>query len=419
MTVQSEPHIGHMKMFITADVLKRYLIFKGFDVVHVTNFTDIDDKIIIQANEKKTDWRTLAQKNIDIFLKISDHLNIMRADYYPRATQFIEEIISLVEKLIHKGFAYNVGGDVYFSVEKFPGYGKLANKKPDELMPGARIAVGEKKRHPLDFALWKKSKENEPWWFSPWGRGRPGWHIECSAMSMFFLGESFDIHTGGEDLIFPHHENEIAQSEAVTGKQFVRYWIHNAWLNLSGEKMSKSTGHFLTADEIIEKYSSAAIRIFFLKSHYRMPQEYDEERLVEAEASYQRIQSFLAKAEVKETEVLKKEEFKSAMDDDLNTPQALGIIFDLVRDGNEVAAKGGDVSQIAYSVKYLLEILGFDLKVRLTDREIALVNSLIAIRGELRKGKDFSLADQIRSELKDLGVVVEDQKDGSIWRAVR
>ncbi|HIE05294.1 MAG TPA: cysteine--tRNA ligase, partial [bacterium (Candidatus Stahlbacteria)] len=188
MTVQSEPHIGHMKMFITADVLKRYLIFKGFDVVHVTNFTDIDDKIIIQANEKKTDWRTLAQKNIDIFLKISDHLNIMRADYYPRATQFIEEIISLVEKLIHKGFAYNVGGDVYFSVEKFPGYGKLANKKPDELMPGARIAVGEKKRHPLDFALWKKSKENEPWWFSPWGRGRPGWHIECSAMSMFFLG---------------------------------------------------------------------------------------------------------------------------------------------------------------------------------------------------------------------------------------
>lgn len=419
MTVQTVPHIGHMKTFITADVLKRYLIYLDYDVLHITNFTDIDDRIIEQARKKTQDWRSLAQENIDIFFSVSDHLNIMRANHYPRATQFIEEIIGLVEKLIEKGFGYVVDGDVYFAVEKFPEYGHLAKKKLEELMPGARVAIDEKKRHPLDFALWKKSKEGEPWWLSPWGKGRPGWHIECSAMSMHFLGETFDIHTGAEDLIFPHHENEVAQSESATGKTFVRFWVHNTWLNLTGEKMSKSTGHYLTAEEIVKKYSPQAIRLFFLKSHYRMPQEYDEDRLKEAEATFERIQSFLGRTKAVEGEILKLNEFKDAMDDDLNTPKALGIIFDLVREGNELAEQGKDAGQIAYSIKEFLEILGFDMTIRLTEKEVELIDGLVTIRDRLRQEKKFDLADEIRSKLNDLGFVIEDTKDKSIWRATR
>ncbi|RKX69225.1 cysteine--tRNA ligase [candidate division WOR-3 bacterium] len=418
MTVQTIPHIGHMKTFITADVLKRYLIFKGYQVTHVTNFTDIDDKIIIKAKESGEDWRALAQRNIDIFFKVSDHLNIMRADYYPRATQFIEEIISLIDRLIQRGFGYIVDGDVYFPVERFPKYGQLAKKELKELMPGARVAVDEKKRHPLDFALWKAAKEGEPWWYSPWGKGRPGWHIECSAMSMYLLGETFDIHTGAEDLIFPHHENEIAQSVSATGKNFVRFWIHNTWLSLSGEKMSKSTGHYLTAEEILQKYSPQAIRLFFLKSHYRMPQEYDEDRLKEAELAFDRVRAFLNRVEPIGEEVLRLTDFEAAMDDDLNTPKALGIIFELVREGYE-KIDSSEAKKIAHSVRVLLEVLGFDLAPSISGREKALIEELIRLRSNLRREKRYDLADQIRSRLKELGVIVEDKREGSIWRVVR
>ncbi|MCX8014435.1 MAG: cysteine--tRNA ligase, partial [candidate division WOR-3 bacterium] len=243
MTVQGPPHFGHLRAYITADILIRYLQYLGYKTKVIQNFTDIDDKIIEKSLEEKTDYRIIAKRNIDEYFEVADKMNIKRADFYPYATQHIQEIIELIQKLIDKGFAYQSNADVYFAVEKFTDYGKLSKKRLDDLVAGARVEIREHKKHPADFALWKASKENEPWWQSPWGKGRPGWHIECSAMAMCHLGETIDIHLGGEDLIFPHHENEIAQSESATGKPFVRYWIHNAMLNLTGEKMSKSTKH--------------------------------------------------------------------------------------------------------------------------------------------------------------------------------
>ena len=291
MTVQDRPHIGHMLAFVAGDMIRRHLMFKGYRVTYVQNFTDIDDKIIAKANEEGVDYRVIAERNMKEYFRYADELNIMRADIYPLATQHMEDIISLIKTLEEKGFAYNAGGDVYFRVRQFAPYGRLSKRNVDELVSGARIEIGERKEDPLDFALWKGAKEGEPAWDSPWGRGRPGWHIECSAMSMKYLGQTIDMHGGGQDLIFPHHENEIAQSEAATGKPFIRYWMHNGLLNLRGEKMSKSTGHFFAIEDINREFTGEVIRFYLLSTHFRSGTEFSRERLREAEAGLERIRN--------------------------------------------------------------------------------------------------------------------------------
>lgn len=455
LTVQGPPHLGHIRAAIARDVLIRWLLHSGYKVIALENFTDIDDKIIEKQKELNTDWRIIAEENITKYMKACDKLNIKRADFYPRATQHIEEIIELVNKLIEKGFAYEKSGDVYFKVRRFPDYGKLSKKNIDDLVSGARCAPTEHKEDPLDFALWKAAKSSEPYWISPWGKGRPGWHIECSAMSMHHLGETFDIHTGGEDLIFPHHENEIAQSECATGKKFARYWLHNGWVTLGGEKMAKSTGHYFLIEDILKDYRPNIIRLYLLKTQYRHQIEFSRERLDEAKAAYLRIQTYIHGFEnlSETTEPLKLKEFTEAMNDDLNTPMALGIIFDLIKQGYEK-----DSLDIAASVKYYLDILGFvqdepeqpldevmevlrDVKAKIKDEKSGLldsaaqdlwnqlesikssneffpsiVNVLLGIRNQLRKEKEYGLADFIRERLAHKGIQILDKGDVSTFR---
>ncbi|UCG50640.1 MAG: cysteine--tRNA ligase, partial [Candidatus Latescibacterota bacterium] len=289
MTVQDKPHMGHMLAFVAGDMIRRYLEYKGYDVTFIQNFTDIDDKIIDKANEEGVDYTEVAERNIKAYFDAANALHIRPATLYPKATEHIQEIIDLIATLVEKGHAYEAGGDVYFRVRTFDDYGKLSKRKVDDLMAGARIAVGEHKDDPLDFALWKGAKPDEPWWDSPWGRGRPGWHIECSAMSMKYLGETLDFHGGGEDLIFPHHENELAQSEAATGHPFVHFWLHNGLLNLKGEKMSKSTGHFFAMEDVLGEFSGEVVRFYLLSAHFRKPSEYSRERLEEAKRGYERL----------------------------------------------------------------------------------------------------------------------------------
>lgn len=455
LTVQSAPHIGHMRAYMVRDVLVRWLVHLGYKVKTLENFTDIDDKIIEKQKEQKRDWRMIAQENIDKYMKACDKLNIKRADFYPRATQHIEEIIELVNKLIEKGFAYEKGGDVYFKVRSFGDYGKLSKKSIDELISGARIAPTEHKDDPLDFALWKAAKSGEPYWDSPWGQGRPGWHIECSAMSMHYLGETFDIHTGGEDLIFPHHENEIAQSECATGKKFARYWLHNGWVTLAGEKMAKSTGHYFLIEDVLKDYRPNIIRLYLLKTQYRHQIEFSRARLNEAKAAYLRIQTYIHGFEnlPETTEPLKLKEFTEAMDDDINTPMALGIIFDLIKQGYEKESL-----DIAASVVFYLNILGFaqdkpeqpidevmevlrEVKAQLKPEKSTLLNAaaqdlwnqlesinssneffpnivnvLLNMRNRLRKEKDYKLADFIRERLAQKGIQIFDKGDISTFR---
>lgn len=417
LTVQGQPHVGHMRAALTRDILVRWLAYLGYRVRSIENFTDVDDKIIEKQREQNTDWRVIAQSNIERYLAACVALNIRLADFYPRASQHIEEIIRLVEVLIAKGYAYEKAGDVYYRVRRFPGYGKLSGKSIDDLLSGARIEPTEHKEDPLDFALWKAAKPGEPSWFSPWGKGRPGWHIECSAMSQHHLGESFDIHTGGEDLIFPHHENEIAQSEGATGKPFVRYWLHNGFVRLTGEKMSKSTGHFKMIEEILKEYSANTVRLFLLKTHYRNPVEFSRERLEEAKAAYARLANYLERnpGTDTESEILKREEFVAAMNDDLNTPQALGIIFDLVALGHENNHPG-----IPGSIRHMLDALGFQVATSARDDlSPRLIDVLLEVRNGLRGKKDFQTSDEIRSRLLKLGIVIDDTKDVSTyhWQA--
>jgi cysteinyl-tRNA synthetase len=333
MTVQDRPHVGHMRAYVTSDVLRRYLEFSGYKVFAVQNVTDIDDKIIARSHEEKTDYQVIAQRYHQEYLDVAKTMNIKPPDVFPRASEHIQEMIELIERLVEKGVAYESGGDVYFEVAKFPNYGKLSKKKVEDLIAGHRVAPGELKRSPADFALWKAAKPDEPYWPSPWGNGRPGWHIECSAMAMHYLGETFDIHMGGEDTIFPHHENEIAQSEAATGKPFARFWIHNAHINLRGEKMSKSTKHFLAARDILEKYSPNVLRLYLLQAHYRSPLEFSFELLDAATSAWTRIEDFLKRAGAAETEP-DLAPLRAAMDDDLNTPHVLGQVFDAVAAGD-------------------------------------------------------------------------------------
>jgi cysteinyl-tRNA synthetase len=414
LTVQGPPHVGHIRSAITRDILIRWLEYSGYTVKSIENFTDIDDKIIEKQRKNKEDWRIIAHRHIEKYLRACDILNIKRATFYPWASQHMEEIIVLVKKLIDKSFAYEKKGDVYFRVRKFPNYGRLSKKSIDELISGARIAPAESKEDPLDFALWKAAKPDEPSWLSPWGKGRPGWHIECSAMSMHYLGESFDIHTGGEDLIFPHHENEIAQSVAATGKEYVRYWMHNGWVTLGGEKMAKSTGHYFLIEDVLKNYSPNVIRLYLLKTQYRNQIEFSKDRLDEAKAAYSRIK--ISVEEFKELpekiEPLMLGEFTEAMNDDLNTPKALGKIYDLVKKGHEKKSV-----EIAASIKYYLAVLGFREEVESSgELSYQLIDIILHIRNKLRNEKKYDLADEIRTDLENLGIRLADTKGVSLHR---
>lgn len=415
LTVQGPPHVGHIRAAMIRDILTRWLLHLGYKVATLENFTDVDDKIIEKQKENKTDWRIIAEDNIEKYIQACDKLNIIKATVYPRASQHMEEIINLVQRLIDKGFAYEKEGDVYFKVRKFPDYGKLSKKSVDELMAGARIEPSALKEDPFDFAVWKAAKPGEPYWLSPWGKGRPGWHIECSAMSMHYLGESFDIHTGGEDLIFPHHENEIAQSVAATDKEFAHYWLHNGWVTLRGEKMAKSTGHYFLIDELLKDYSPNIVRLYLLKTQYRNQIEFSEERLDEAKSAYSRIADYLKEKEFRELpkdiKPFMLDEFTEAMNDDLNTPKALSIIFDLVTKGNEKLGKKeyeNERKEIAASIKYYLTILGFTEKIEY-HRELMTVFE--DVRNKLRKEHKNKLLDDIAGDFLDDFMSIKDESE--------
>ena len=439
-TVYDHAHIGHARSAVVFDVIRRWLEYKGYKVIYVRNYTDVDDKIIKRSKEEGIPWYEVAEKYIKSYEEDMRALNVKEPTYKPRVTEHIREIIEMIDGLIDKGYAYEAEGDVYFSVEKFPEYGKLSKRKIDELIAGARIEPGEKKRNPLDFALWKKSKEGEPGWESPWGIGRPGWHIECSAMSMKYLGETMDIHGGGLDLIFPHHENEIAQSEAYTGKTFVRYWIHNGFVMVNKEKMSKSLGNFFTIKDILKEFSPDVLRLFLISTHYRSPIDFSFERLKEAERSLSRLLNFIESRKViEELSTLEEKgeelniesfrlEFESAMDDDFNTAKALGVLFELVKSANLLKDRAIKENKVAVSekralleaidfVENILKLLGFKLeREKEKGMEDELIKLLIDVRSELRKRKAFDLADLIRDRLKELGITLEDLPSGTIYK---
>ncbi|MGM0485093.1 MAG: cysteine--tRNA ligase [Candidatus Krumholzibacteriota bacterium] len=448
ITVQGEPHVGHMMAFVSADVIRRYLIFKGYDVTYVQNFTDVDDKIITRANEMGIEPAELAERNIESYFRASDLLNIKRADIYPRATEHVEDIINLIKTLEEKGFAYAAGGDVYYRVRKFGEYGKLSGRKIDDLMVGARIAEGENKEDPLDFTLWKSAKEGEPYWDSPWGRGRPGWHIECSAMSMKYLGKTLDMHGGGEDLVFPHHENEIAQSEAATGERFVNYWMHNGLLNLEGEKMSKSTSHFFSITDVNEEFSGEVIRFYLISTHFRSRSEFSRKRLEEAGAGLDRIRNMcvyldeVAGAEgagsaARSEELRRLEElagetekrFMEAMDDDFNSAEAIGHVFHLVREFNRVRSMPeADLASHPDTAEKILEVMGrfntilglFRDGLPAAEAEIPdEVMKLVRERDQARKDRDWEKADRLRDRARELGYLIEDGPDGARVKPAR
>ncbi len=452
VTVYDHCHIGHARSAVVFDVMRRYMIYKGYQFKYVRNFTDIDDKIINKANKEGVSWDAVARKYTDEYYRDMDRLGVGRADVEPKATDHITEIIEMVSGLVEKGYAYEIDGSVYFEVSQFSGYGKLSKRDLEDMIAGARVEVDERKKNPMDFALWKASKEGEPAWESPWGAGRPGWHIECSAMSRKHLGETLDIHGGGADLIFPHHENEIAQSEAYSGKPFVRYWVHNGFITVDKEKMSKSLGNFFTIQEILNKFDPEAVRFFLLSTHYRSPIEFSDEQLREAEASIDRyyttvlrIRDFLAQEGAKEKaaadekaleDILSKfiDRFKEAMDDDFNTALAIGNIFELIRmlnkyiDGRPLGSKArglvkksgellketGDVLNIFTRspeewYKALMEVKNIGL----TEEDILL---RIEERKQARERKDWAEADRIRKELEEKGILLEDRKDGTGWK---
>jgi len=417
MTVQDVPHAGHLRTFTSFDVLRRYLEYKGYEVIYVQNFTDIDDKIINKSRELNVDWRKLAYKYESEYIKYAKMMNFKDVEFYPKATLHIQEIIEIIQVLINKGFAYISNGNVWFDVEKFERYGKLSKKSLDELISGYRIEPDPSKKKPYDFALWKAYKEGEPYWYSPFSKGRPGWHIECSAMSITHLGKTIDIHGGAEDLIFPHHENEIAQSEAFTGQVFSNFWIHTGFLTIGGEKMSKSTGLFFSAKDLLEHYEPNVIRLFFLKAHYRSPLEFSNELLEDAKNSWYRIKNFLLefKEEGKIYNALLNE-FELAMDENLNTPKALAIIFEYIN----LAYKNFDIANdIAFTIRMILNILGFNLDFEIKNNKLEeLINLIVEVRQDLRKQRNFEISDKIRNRLKEMGIILEDTKEGTKWKII-
>ncbi|NPA30643.1 MAG: cysteine--tRNA ligase [Chloroflexi bacterium] len=435
-TVYDKAHLGHGVSLLVYDIIRRYLEHKGYQVRHVMNYTDVDDKIIRRAQELGEDPQALAERYIQAFEQNMRDLGVLWPTVQPRVTREIDWIIRMVQGLIDKGYAYVVDGDVYFDVTKDPDYGKLSGRKVDEMLAGARVEVDERKRHPADFALWKASKPGEPAWDSPWGPGRPGWHIECSAMNLHHLGEQIDIHGGGRDLIFPHHENEIAQSECYTGQEpFVRYWVHNGMLLVRGEKMSKSLGNFITVDDFLAEHEPDLLRMLLLQAHYRSPINYDEARLEQARRALERLRGAMRpafpEAQGAPQEVLDALEaqrsaaaqgFEAAMDDDFNTAVALGHLFDLVRAINQARDAGATQAQLEPAQATLRDLAEGVFGLHLTPTEAAmgdlapLVDLLLEVRQELRRARQFALADRIRDRLAELGIQVEDTPHGSVWR---
>ena len=466
VTVYDTCHIGHARSAINFDVITRYLRYRGYRVTYVKNYTDVDDKIIAKANKEGVGFREIAERYIAEHDEDMGRLGIERPTVTPRATEHIAGMIELINRLIRNGLAYAVpGGDVYFSVKKFKDYGKLSGRNLDEMMSGARIAPGEKKKDPLDFALWKASKEGEPWWDSPWGRGRPGWHIECSVMSAHFLGETFDIHGGGEDLVFPHHENEIAQSEGASGKPFARYWLHNGFIKVDHEKMSKSLGNFITIRDILKVHHPEVVRFFVLQGHYRSPLDFSEEALNEARHALNRLYETLKRirdlfaadpaltaVDVGEQQLPEKEKalleriralperFRDAMDDDFNTARAMGFIFDVARQVNAFAADGQTPAPPALFVlneaERALREVGGVLGILMEDPDVYFekdrlreaqkrglrvdeIEALIEERLQARREKDWKRADAIRDGLAAKGVALKDSKTGTTWTIAR
>ena len=433
-TVYSFIHIGNARPLIVFDTLRRYLEYTGIKVNYIQNFTDIDDKVIRRANEEGITYLDVSNKYIEEYFHDADALNVMRSTVNPRATEHISEIISLVKTLIDKGHAYPAdNGDVYFSVRSYPAYGKLKGQSVDDMESGARIDPTEHKQDPLDFALWKGAKPGEPSWDSPWGKGRPGWHIECSAMSMNILGDTFDIHAGGVDLIFPHHENEIAQSEAATGKPFANYWMHNGHINVNNQKMSKSLGNFFTVRDITKEYEPEVLRLFMLGAHYRSPFNFSRELMEQAKSSLTRLRTAkerLLSAHTGEktdaddqfmTEIANTEEaFRKAMDDDLNTADALGVIFDFVRKCNTFVSEPRSEEAIAAARKLLTDMTGvFGILIqepKTVFPQEAL--DILAERTEARKAKDWAKSDELRDKLKAMGFAVVDSKDGATLKVI-
>ena len=427
MTVQNKPHVGHIRASLSAEVMRRYLEHLGYEVTYVYNFTDVDDKIIERAAAEGIEYQSVSERNIDAYLRFADLHNIKRATHYPRATQHIAEMHRMIATLIDKGYAYAADGDVYYDVRKKSDYGKLSGRRVDELREGYRIEPGEAKRDALDFALWKGAKPGEPAWESPWGPGRPGWHIECSAMAMKYLGETFDIHGGGQDLIFPHHENEMAQSEAYCGKPFANYWAENGLVNLSGAKMSKSVGNFFFIEDIARDWDPEVVRFYLMSTHYRSPIEFSTERLSEAAVAYARLRGPLERANtwaasdgtaaggaLGETVAAAEKLFHEAMHDDFNTAGALGHLFDLARAVNRALDEGGGAEAVqgARALHRLGAILGLFWRVPGEAVWPADVLELAEARVAARKAKDWKRSDELRDQLAALGVAVEDSSQG-------
>ncbi|WP_077324066.1 cysteine--tRNA ligase [Virgibacillus siamensis] len=433
-TVYNYIHIGNARPAIVFDTVRRYLEYKGYEVEYVLNFTDVDDKIIKAANELDEEVADVANRFIDAYLEDIESLGVKEATHNPRVTETMDDILTFISTLTDKGHAYAVDGDVYFKPRSFDGYGKLSHQSIDELRSGARIQVGEQKEDPLDFALWKKAKENEIAWDSPWGQGRPGWHIECSAMAKKYLGETIDIHAGGQDLTFPHHENEIAQSEAMTGKTFANYWMHNGYINIDNEKMSKSLGNFVLTRDIIQHHDPKAVRFFMLSVHYRNPINFTEELLEGAKNSLERIETAyfnlgyrkgasmnMDQAEdtwLTKVDTLKKQ-FEEAMDDDFNTANAISVLFDVTKEAN-VYLQGEHTSEkvidvFRQTISEQLDVLG----ITITETEELLddeIEGLLQEREEARKNRNFSRADEIRDHLKEKNIILEDTPQGTRWK---
>ena len=445
VTPYNHPHIGNARPFVTWDVIRRYLAKKGYKVRYIQNFTDVDDKIIKAANEEGVSWKDISDRYIKSYYESMDALNIRHADLYPRVSETMQDIIDMVQKLVDKGYAYALeNGDVFYRVEKFKDYGKLSGRNLEDMQAGARIDVDERKHHPMDFALWKAAKPGEPFWESPWGKGRPGWHIECSAMSLKYLGEKFDFHGGGSDLIFPHHENEIAQSQACIGdnSSFAHYWLHNGFITIKSEKMSKSKNNFFTVKDILKEYPGEVIRFFILQTHYRSPLDFGDERLKEAQTGLARLAnsrtyleellekdgssgsgaSLLEKAEKLRTE------FFEAMDDDFNTALAISHMFTLSKEINiyyqdivsgKVEPDVRQLRQVRDIYMEMAEIIGI-LEADSADSNDGLADKLmeiiISIRQDARKTKNWAVADKIRDELKEAGIILEDTPQGVRWK---
>ena len=436
-TVQSEPHVGHGRYAVVFDMIRRYLIWRGNLVTFVRNITDIDDKIIVAAAGAGEEVTARAERIAAIFASTYEALGVSEPDYEPKATEHIPEMLDLIARLIDRGLAYPAGnGDVYFSVRSLESYGKLSGRRPDELLSGARVEVSEEKNDPLDFALWKAAKPGEPAWDSPWGSGRPGWHIECSAMALRYLGTDFAIHGGGNDLIFPHHENEIAQSEGATGTTFARFWLHNGMLNLGGEKMSKSTGLLVDLQAAVDRFGGMSLRLFYLMAHYRSPLDYSEELVASASVAYDRIKRLLVRAprpRAVEPDSTLLARFIGAMDQDFATPDALAAVFDAIAEANRLLDLGQEPQALVAAIHEVLTVLGLEVEAaRLDDiaqlvtevgaefgvdggDAVEVVSQLIELRARARADRDFVRSDLIRGRLTDAGILLEDTPDGARW----